>query len=104
MLCFQGDGLLQSIFPLWEALARQAEDQIQPDIVEACGPGICDGLDALGRTVSPAHFPQHLGIEALHAQGKSVDAGSAKVFKLLQGQGFRVGFQSDLCLGMFQQG
>ena len=67
--------------------------QIDPRKNFHCGTGRGKGLD---RIVNASEALQVLGIEALHTDGKAVDASVPETFKAGQFKGAGVGFQSDL--------
>ncbi len=95
----QGDGR-GDVFPrLLQGLLRQAEHEIEIEIVEAGVVGRFGGANGLAAAVNAADPLQGVVVEALRADGKAVDAQGTEFAKLVRLEGARVGLHGDLGVG-----
>ena len=92
----EGDHLLQVGGPVLLRLLRQAENEIDGEIVEATLPGHVDnGSRLLGR-VGPIHEAEIVLVEGLNADAEPIDAQRPEAPQVLQVHVVRVEFQRDL--------
>ena len=95
----EGQRLLQRRPPPGHRLPRQAEDQVQVDIVEAGRACLAISLPRLARVVETAQELQFAVVEALHAQAEPVDACRQQAGQLALVHRARVGLYSHLGVG-----
>ena len=96
MLRLEGDGLAQGVDPLVHALAGDAEDEIEVDIVKSRIAQ--DGMAAEGLVLGmhAAQSLQQAGVPALHAHADTVDAQFAQARGFFQRDGGGVHLDGEL--------